>query len=68
MQNKIPYIGNVWQEENLANLAIEQNFAKLKPSKHHMHITYIAIGLYTNLPNFFAKTFIKSISPNIPAI
>ena len=26
-------------EESLANLANEHNFAKLKPSKHHMHVT-----------------------------
>ena len=31
------------------------------------HTLYIAIGLYTNSSNFFTKTFIKSISPNIIA-
>ena len=31
------------------------------------HAHYIAIGLYANLPNFFAKSFIKSILPNIIA-
>ena len=31
------------------------------------HARYIAIGLYTNSPNFFAKSFSKSISPNIIA-
>ena len=29
------------------------------------HAHYIAIGLCTNSPNFFAMSFIKSISPNI---
>ena len=35
----IPYSGNVWQKESLANLVNEHNLAKLKPSKRHMHIT-----------------------------
>ena len=37
--NYVPYSGNVWWGKSLANLVNEHNFAKLKPSKRHMHIT-----------------------------
>ena len=35
----IPYNGNIWQGEVCGDLANEHNFTKLKPSKHHMHVT-----------------------------
>ena len=44
------------------NLVNEHNFAKLKPSKRHMHVT----KQWNCMPirqKFFAKSFIKSISP-----
>ena len=50
----ILYSGNVWRWESLANLANEHNFAKLKPIQMS-HAHYIAIDLYTNLPNFFRQ-------------
>ena len=58
------YSGNVWQGESLTNLVNEHNFAKLKLSKRHMHVTkqWDCTPIHQT---FFAKSFIKSISPNI---
>ena len=62
----VPYSGNVWRGESLANLANEHNFAKLKPSKRHMQVTK-QWDCTPICQTFFAKSFIRSISPNIIA-
>ena len=61
---RIPYSGNAWRRESLANLANKHNSTKLKPSKCHMHIKQ-QLDCTPICRTFFAKTFINSILPNI---
>ena len=56
----LPYSGNVWRGESLENLANEHNFAKLKPSKCHMHVTMQ--WDYTSIRQAFFRHIIYQIN------
>ena len=55
---EVPYTGNVWQEESLANLMNHQRFGKLKPSK----LVATIDNLLTN--PFIRQTFFQNLYPS----
>jgi len=59
----LPYSRKVWQEESLANLANQKQFAKLKPSKFLLTIITFWLNLFIR-QTFFTKCSKQANSPN----